>query len=61
MNPLMHSSEETHAILSLFEGEISIYDEETEKGLERLLKIRKMYNQRYVDSSLPLMKETLET
>jgi hypothetical protein len=61
MNPLMHPSEETQSILSLFEGEICIYEKETEKGSEKLLRIRKMYNQKYIDSALPLKKGKLET
>ncbi len=61
MNPQMHPSEEVHAILDLFEGEINIYEKETERGLEKFLKIKKMYNQRYLESELPLKKEKLET
>ena len=57
MNPQMHPSEEVHAILGLFEGEINIYERESERGLERFLKIRKMYNQRYLESKLPLRRE----
>jgi len=61
INPLMHPPEQVHAILGLFEGEISVYEKETEKGIEKFLKIRKMYNQRYVESELSLRKERLET
>ena len=61
MNPQMHPSEEVHAILGLFEGEMNIYEKETEKGLEKFLKIRKMYNQRYLESKMPLRKEKLGT
>jgi KaiC/GvpD/RAD55 family RecA-like ATPase len=61
MNPQMHSPQEVHAILDLFEGEINIYEKESEKGLEKFLKIKKMYNQRYLESDLPLRKERLET
>ena len=61
VNPQMHPSEEVHAILDLFEGEINIYERETEKGLEKFLKIKKMYNQRYLESEMPLRKERLET
>ncbi|MCW3994344.1 MAG: hypothetical protein NWE85_07265, partial [Candidatus Bathyarchaeota archaeon] len=61
MNPQMHSPQEVHAILGLFEGEINIYEKESEKGLEKSLKIRKMYNQRYLESKLPLRKEKLKT
>jgi predicted transcriptional regulator/KaiC/GvpD/RAD55 family RecA-like ATPase len=61
MNPHMHSPQEVHAILGLFEGEINIYEKESEKGLERFLKIRKMHNQRYLESKMPLRKEKLKT
>lgn len=57
MNPHMHSPQEVHAILGIFEGEINIYEKETEKGLEKFLKIRKMYDQRYLESKLHLRKE----
>jgi len=60
MNPQMHSPQEVHAILGLFEGEINIYEKESEKGLEKFLKIRKMYNQRYLESKMPLRKERLK-
>jgi hypothetical protein len=61
MNSQMHPSEEVHAILGLFQGEINIYEKETKKGLEKFLKIKKMYNQRYLESELSLRKERLET
>jgi len=61
MNPHMHSPQEVHAILGLFEGEINIYEKESEKGLEKFLKIRKMHNQRYLESKMPLRKEKLKT
>jgi KaiC/GvpD/RAD55 family RecA-like ATPase len=57
MNPQMHPPEEVHAILDLFDGEISIYEKETGKGSETFLKIKKMHNQRYSESELPLRKE----
>jgi len=60
MNPYMHSSEEVHAILGLFEGEINIHEKETMKGLEKFVKVKKMYNQRYLENELPLRKERLE-
>ena len=49
MNPHMHPSEEVQAILGLFKGEINIYEKETEKGLERLLRIKKMPDQRRLE------------
>jgi hypothetical protein len=57
----MHSPEEVQAILDLFEGEINIYAKETKKGSEKILKIKKMYNQKYLESELPLKKEKLQT
>ncbi len=61
MNPQMHPPEEVHAILGLFEGEINIYEKETTKGLKKCLRIKKMYNQRYLESELPLRKEKMRT
>ena len=59
INPQMHSPEEVQAILGLFEGEINIYEKETKRGLEKFLKVKKMYNQRYLESELSLRRERL--
>ncbi len=61
MNAQMHPPQEVQAILGLFEGEIDIYEKESEKGLEKFLKVRKMYNQRYLESKLPLKRAKLKT
>ncbi len=60
MDPQMHPKEEVRAILDLFEGEINIYEKETKRGSEKILKIKKMYNQRYAESELRLIKEKLQ-
>ena len=60
MNPKMHSPQEVHAILGLFDGEINIYEKKSEKGLEKFLKIKKMYNQKYLESELPLRRQRLK-
>jgi len=60
MDPRIHSPQEFHAIVNLFEGEINIYEKETEKGLQRFLKIKKMTNQKYSRSELPLQEEKLQ-
>jgi tetratricopeptide (TPR) repeat protein len=52
VDPQMHPSEELHAILGLFDGEINIY----EKGAEQFLKIKRMSNQKYLDDELLLKK-----
>jgi hypothetical protein len=54
IDPQMHPSEELHAILGLFEGEVNIHEKETEKGLGKYLKIKKMSNQKYLDGELLL-------
>jgi tetratricopeptide (TPR) repeat protein len=57
MDPRIHSLEELYAITGLFDGEISIFEKETERGLERYLRIKKMRDQKYLESELPLKKE----
>jgi tetratricopeptide (TPR) repeat protein len=59
VDPRMHPSEELYAILGLFDGEINIYEKETEKELQKFLKIRKMSNQKYLENELPLKKKEL--
>jgi hypothetical protein len=56
----MHPLDELHAIIGLFEGEINLYEKETEKGSEKFLKIRKMANQRYLKDELLLKAEDLQ-
>jgi KaiC/GvpD/RAD55 family RecA-like ATPase len=60
INPHMHSPEELHAVLDLFEGEIAIY-ERTKEDLTKYLRIKKMYNNRYLESELVLRKTRLMT
>ena len=60
IDPQVHPSEELHAILGLFEGEINILEKETEKGLERYLRIKKMSNHKYLEDELLLKKERQE-
>ncbi|MGD0028626.1 MAG: tetratricopeptide repeat protein [Candidatus Bathyarchaeia archaeon] len=56
MDPQMHPPEDLHATLGLFEGEISIYDKETEKGTVKYLKIKKMSNHKHLEKELQLKK-----
>jgi KaiC/GvpD/RAD55 family RecA-like ATPase len=60
MNPHMHSPQEVHAILDLFDGEIDIYKKKTQKGLKRFLRIEKMYDQEYLETELSLKKERIQ-
>jgi KaiC/GvpD/RAD55 family RecA-like ATPase len=59
VDPNMHPQEDVHAILGLFEGEIRIYEKETEKGIEKVLRIRKLINQRHSESELVLTKNKI--
>jgi tetratricopeptide (TPR) repeat protein len=54
MDSEIHPPEEVRAISGLFEGEVSLYEKETEKGLERFLKIKKMSNHKYLENDLRL-------
>jgi tetratricopeptide (TPR) repeat protein/KaiC/GvpD/RAD55 family RecA-like ATPase len=57
MDPRIHSSEELYAAMGLFDGEISIFEKEGEKGGGKYLKINKMSNQEYREDELPLKKK----
>jgi KaiC/GvpD/RAD55 family RecA-like ATPase len=54
IDPEMHPSEEVHAILDVFDGEISIYEKETGKRSGKFLRILRMQNQEYSRNELPL-------
>ncbi len=61
INPQMHPTEEVHAILGLFDGEIRISEHETHTGLEKTLRIRKMYNQKYVETGITVTRQRIES
>ena len=61
IDPQMHPMEEAQAILGLFEGEIRITEKETAKGLEKILRVRKLVNQKYLKDELTLTKEKLSS
>jgi hypothetical protein len=56
----MHPQEEVQAILDQFGGEIQIYERETKEGLRQVLRIRKLYGQRYLDNELILQKPNVD-
>ncbi|KON30079.1 hypothetical protein AC477_05270 [miscellaneous Crenarchaeota group-1 archaeon SG8-32-1] len=60
INPQMHPTEEVHAILGLFDGEIRISERETQMGLEKILRIRKMYNQKYLENGITVTRQKIE-
>ena len=61
VNPQMHPPEEVHAILGLFDGEIRISERETDRGLEKTLRIRKLYNQKYIENELIVTRHRIES
>ena len=56
VNPHMHPREEVHALMGLFEGEIKITEKETERGIEKFLRIGKLYHQPYLENEITLKK-----
>jgi KaiC/GvpD/RAD55 family RecA-like ATPase len=60
MDPEMHSPQEVRAVLDLFEGEISIYEKQTEKSAGKFLKIKRMSDQEYLEDELLLTREGLK-
>jgi KaiC/GvpD/RAD55 family RecA-like ATPase len=59
IDPQMHPQEEAQAITGLFEGEIRVYEKETANGAEKVLRIRKLDNQKYSKNELILTTEKL--
>ena len=59
IDPQMHPTEEVHAILGLFDGEIRISEKETPTGLEKMLRIRRLYNRRYVEKELKVTRQRI--
>ena len=57
IDPQMHPPEHLHAILGLFDGEVNIREAETEKGLARFLKVKRMTNQKYLKDEMLLTEE----
>jgi KaiC/GvpD/RAD55 family RecA-like ATPase len=57
LNPQMHTQEEVQAIKGLFEGEIQICERETDTGFGQFLRVRKLFNQHYLENELMLKKE----
>ena len=54
MNPLMHSSQDVQAILGLFDGEITLEERKTSRGSQKILKIDRLYNQKYLTTELAI-------
>jgi KaiC/GvpD/RAD55 family RecA-like ATPase/tetratricopeptide (TPR) repeat protein len=61
INPQMHPPEESQAVRSLFDGEIAINEKETAKGPEKILRVRKLVNQKYLEDEFVLAKGKLSS
>jgi len=57
INPLMHASEELYAILDLFDGEISLCEDQTKAGAVKFLQVKKLLKKDYVKNPIPLRFE----
>ncbi len=53
----MHSPEELQAILSVFDGEIWVSEKETAEGDKLTMKIKKLYDQKYLNEEIIIKKE----
>ncbi len=56
MDPEIHLHQEVRAVAGVFEGEINIKEKESNKGLQRFVKIVRLTNQKYLENELLLEK-----
>jgi KaiC/GvpD/RAD55 family RecA-like ATPase len=54
INPLMHPQEKVQGLLGLFDGEIQGCEKETTKGVKQYVQIRRLRNQRFLETESPL-------
>lgn len=60
LNPHMHSKEETHALLDMFDGQIDIYERESSHDLPQMfMRIKRLSNSRYSSKEIELAREDL--
>jgi hypothetical protein len=59
IDPSIHPTEELQAILGLFDGEIRITEKESVTGVEKIMKIRRLYNQKYSENEVALTQEKM--
>jgi KaiC/GvpD/RAD55 family RecA-like ATPase len=57
INPGMHLQEEVQAMLGLFQGEINIFEKESATGLQIILRVSKLLNQKHSEKEIILPKE----
>lgn len=59
LNPFMHPKEESHAIVDLFDGHIEMIENEADDS-PMSLRMRKLFNQRYMSKKVSISKEDFE-
>ena len=59
LNPYMHSKEETHALLDLFDGQMDLYEKESQGTSTMCLRIKRMSNSNYSSKEIVLQREDL--
>ncbi len=55
INPLMHQPEQLHAILDIFDGEISLYETEDRYECKRFIRVKNLRNQDYLKNPICLI------
>ena len=58
IDSLMHPTDQLHAILGLFDGEINIFESESELECKEFLRVKKLRNQDYIKNSICLTKQS---
>jgi len=59
LNPYMHSKEETHSLLDLFDGQIDLCEKELDGNSKIFMRVKRMNNARYSSKETELIREDL--
>jgi len=59
LNSQIHSKEELGSIISLFDGQIDIWEEKTTSSVQKFIQVKRMYRAEYSDKPLALKKTDL--
>lgn len=59
LNPYMHSKEETHALLDLFDGQVDLYEKENQGNSRIFMRVKRLNNSRYSTKEIELIRENL--
>lgn len=59
LNPYMHSKEEVHALLDIFDGQIDLFEKEKEGTPAIFMRVKRMNNAKYSSKEVELIRENL--